>query len=186
MELKRMEPPRTAEEASDLGHQWRLMQFVPGALKAFQWAYSASPSNESRDRLVELEQVNVRIESRLHQLEKNLPQRLKAIQKLKQDVLQTPINQLKAEANTALQLNPCHVLPWHVLADIAEREDQWGRAVLLWQEAQQRDVDGNFQVLFNEHIAKARYQASKAGFLPLTSLKPQGFQAVPASVGYAF
>ncbi len=186
MELKRMAPPKTAEAARDLGHQWRLMQFVPGALKAFQWAYSARPSNESRDRLVELEQVNIRIESRLHQLEKDLPQRLKAIQKLKQDALQTQLNQLKAEANTALQLNPCHVLPWHVLADIAEREGQWGRAVLLWQEAQQRDVEGNFQVLFNERIANAKHQASKAGLMPLTSLKPQGLRTVPATVGYTF
>jgi hypothetical protein len=186
MELKRMEPPRTAEEASDLGHQWRLMQFVPGALRAFQWAYSARPSNESRDRLVELEQVNARIESRLHQLEKNLPQQLKTVKKSKQKTLPQTLNQLKAEANTALQLNPCHVLPWHILAIVAEREGQWGRAVLLWQEAQQRDVDGNFQVLFNERLAKARYQASKAGLLPLNSLQPQGFQAVPASVGYLF
>ncbi len=185
-ELKRMPPPATAEDALDLAHQWRLMQFVPGALKAFQWAYTANPTDETRRRIVELEQVDIRIESRLNTLEKALPQGVKTIKKIKQVAMQTELNQLKAEANTALQLNPCHPLPWKLLADVAEREGQWGRAVLLWQEAQMRDSGGEYQAVFNERLTNAKYRASKAGILPLRSLLQGDRQAVPASVSYTF
>ncbi|MFN7311530.1 MAG: tetratricopeptide repeat protein [Vampirovibrionales bacterium] len=186
VELKRMPSPATAEDALDLGHQWRLMQFVPGALKAFQWAYTANPTDETRRRIVELEQVDVRIEERLHALQAALPQGVKSIKKIKQAAMQQQLNQLKTEANIALQLNPCHPLPWELLADVAEREGQWGRAVLLWQEAKMRDSEGKDQARVHQRLVHAKYQASKAGVPPLTSLMQRGHQAVPASVGYTF
>jgi len=185
-ELKRMPPPATAEDALDLAHQWRLMQFVPGALKAFQWAYTANPTDGTRRRIVELEQVDVRIEERLHALQAALPQGVKNIKKIKQDAMQKQLNQVKAEANTALQLNPSHPLPWELLADVAEREGQWGRAVLLWEEAKMRDNEGKDQARVHQRLVNAKYQASKAGILPLTSLMQGNRQAVPASVGYTF
>ena len=185
-EIKKMPPPSTAEEAEDLGHRWRLMQFVPGALKAFQWAYTVQSSDLYRRRIVELEQVNLRIEERLTALQGALPQGLKAIKKIKQAEMQKQLHQLKEEANTALQLNPCHPLPWEVLADVAERQGQWGRAVLLWQEAKRRDIEGEDQAKLSERLANAKYRASKAGIPPLTSLMQRGYQTVPAGVGYAF
>jgi tetratricopeptide (TPR) repeat protein len=185
-ELKRMPPPASAEDALDLAHQWRLMQFIPGALKAFQWAYTANPTDETRRRIVELEQVDVRIEERLHALQAALPQGVKSIKKIKQAAMQQQLNQLKTEANIALQLNPCHPLPWELLADVAEREGQWGRAVLLWQEAKMRDSEGKDQARVHQRLVHAKYQASKAGVPPLTSLMQRGHQAVPASVGYTF
>ena len=185
-ELKRMPPPASEEDALDLAHQWRLMQFIPGALKAFQWAYTANPTDETRRRIVELEQVDVRIEERLHALQAALPQGVKSIKKIKQAAMQQQLNQLKTEANTALQLNPSHPLPWEVLADVAERQGQWGRAVLLWQEAKMRDSEGKDQARVHQRLVNAKYQASKAGILPLKSLMQGDRQAVPASVGYSF
>jgi tetratricopeptide (TPR) repeat protein len=185
-ELKRMPPPASAEDALDLAHQWRLMQFIPGALKAFQWAYTANPTDETRRRIVELEQVDVRIEERLHALQAALPQGVKSIKEIKQAAMQQQLDQLKTEANTALQLNPSHPLPWEVLADVAERQGQWGRAFLLWQEAKMRDSEGKDQARVHQRLVHAKYQASKAGILPLRSLRQGDRQAVPASVGYSF
>jgi hypothetical protein len=72
------------------------------------------------------------------------------------------------------------------LADVAEREGQWGRAVLLWEEAKMRDNEGKDQARVHQRLVNAKYQASKAGILPLTSLMQGNRQAVPASVGYTF
>jgi HSP90 family molecular chaperone len=135
---------------------------------------------------VGLEQVDVRIEERLHALQAALPQGVKSIKEIKQAAMQQQLDQLKTEANTALQLNPSHPLPWEVLADVAERQGQWGRAFLLWQEAKMRDSEGKDQARVHQRLVHAKYQASKAGILPLRSLRQGDRQAVPASVGYSF
>ncbi len=185
--VQKMPPSQSTEEAETLGHRWRLMQFIPGAIKAFQWAYTKESSPERRRWVAELEQVNQQIENRLSALRNEFI--LEASRFKKQKVqFQEGLRNLQQEANMALEMNPCHPLAWQALAEVAELQGNWGRAVLLWQEAQMRYTlaDGSWWVKVADRIKQAQYQAQKENPPSLKSLYQNHTRPVPASMDYTF
>ncbi len=185
--IQKMPPPKTPEEAETLGHRWRLMQFTPGALKAFQWAYIQDSTPERRRWVVELEQVNQQIENRLIALRNEFIVNASRFKKQKVQ-FQEHLRNVRHEANMALQMNPCHPLAWQILAEVAELQGQWGRAVLLWQEAQQRYTlaEGSWWVKVEDRVQQAQVKAQKENPPALKSLFQKQKRPVPASLGYTF
>lgn len=185
--LQRMPPMRDAKTAEALGHRWRLMQFIPAAIQAFQWASVGNASPSARQRVLELEGVNQRLEARLGALASALPKGAKQVKKLNAEAFAKQLSQAHQEANTALQLNPCHPLPFQVLAEVAELQGNWGRAVFLWQEAHARylNAEGPWVLAVGERLTWATQQATAKGMVAQGGLSNRR-RAVPASRGYVF
>jgi hypothetical protein len=71
---------------------------------------------------------------------------------------------------------------------VAELQGQWGRAVLLWQEAQQRYTlaEGSWWVKVEDRVQQAQVKAQKENPPALKSLFQKQKRPVPASLGYTF
>jgi tetratricopeptide (TPR) repeat protein len=163
------------------GDRWRLMQFLPGAIRLYEMGLKRSPHAEIEHRLHQLRGVNSRIETALAPyfipppfsrggstgawIEARNRQRIEA----------------KKQAMTTIELNPCHPKPYVLLGTLASHEKQWADAVFYWQAAISRENPVDSRHLQALELAQHALLRQTPGLDAYSSLPST---QVPASPGY--